>query len=211
MPKIFISYRRDDSAGYAHAIHSRLLQHFSQDQVFMDVDTMEPGVDFVREIEKAVGECDVLVALIGKRWVGGEAGGTSRLDDTKDFVRLEISTALARDIRVIPVLVDGMIMPDEDSLPAPVKLITRRNAIELSDFKFGVERLITVIRKILDASEAKRKAEIEEQRRIEERIGAVRSKRPSGAVWKRKRSVKRRRSVVGKKNENGPALSFATN
>ena len=124
MSKVFISYRRDDSAGYAHAIHSQLVQHFSKDQVFMDVDTVELGVDFVRAIEKAVGECDVLVALIGKRWVGGEPGGTSRLDNTKDYVRLEVSTALARDIRVIPVLVDGMTMPNEDSLPSPVQSIT---------------------------------------------------------------------------------------
>ena len=78
MSKVFISYRRDDSAGYAHAIHSRLVQHFSKDQVFIDVDAVEPGVDFVRAIEKAVGECDVLVALIGKRWVGGEPGKVFR-------------------------------------------------------------------------------------------------------------------------------------
>jgi TIR domain len=95
MSKVFISYRRDDSAGYAHAIHSRLVQHFSKDQLFMDVDAVEPGVDFVRAIEKAVGECDVLVALIGKRWVGGEPGSPSRLDNEKDYVRLEVSTALA--------------------------------------------------------------------------------------------------------------------
>ena len=124
MSKVFISYRRDDSAGYAHAIHSQLVQHFSKDQVFMDVDTVEPGVDFVHAIQKAVGECDVLVALIGKRWAGGEANATSRLDNEKDYVRLEVSTALARDIRVIPVLVDGMTMPNEDNLPSPVQPIT---------------------------------------------------------------------------------------
>ena len=166
MSKIFISYRRDDSAGYAHAIHSQLVQHFSKDQVFMDVDTVEPGVDFVRAIEKAVGECDVLVALIGKRWVGGEPGGTSRLDKPKDYVRLEVSTALARDIRVIPVLVDGMTMPNEDSLPSPVQPITRRNAIEISNtrFNYDVDQLITAVRKILDATEAKRKADEEKER-----------------------------------------------
>jgi hypothetical protein len=62
------SYRREDSAGYAHAIYGRLVQQFSKDRVFMDVDIVEPGVDFVRVIEKAVGEWDVLLALIGKRW-----------------------------------------------------------------------------------------------------------------------------------------------
>jgi outer membrane protein OmpA-like peptidoglycan-associated protein len=166
MSKVFISYRRDDSSGYAHAIHSRLVQHFSKDQVFMDVDTMEPGVDFVGAIEKAVGECDVLVALIGKRWAGGESSGTSRFDNTKDYVRLEVSTALARDIRVIPVLVDGMTMPNEDSLPSPVQPITRRNAIEISNtrFNYDVDQLITAVRKILDTTEAKRKADEEAER-----------------------------------------------
>jgi len=72
MSKIFISYRRDDSAGYAHAIYRELVQHFPKDRLFMDVDTVEPGVDFVHAIEKAVDECGVLVALIGKRWVGSE-------------------------------------------------------------------------------------------------------------------------------------------
>jgi formylglycine-generating enzyme required for sulfatase activity len=169
MSKVFISYRRDDSAGYAHAIHSRLVQHFSKDQVFMDVDTVEPGVDFVRAIEKAVGECDVLIVLIGKRWVG-EPGGTSRLDNTKDYVRLEVSTALARDIRVIPVLVDGMTMPNEDSLPSPVQPITRRNAIEISNtrFNYDVEQLVTAVRKVLASSEAKRKPDEDNLRRIEE-------------------------------------------
>jgi hypothetical protein len=166
MSKIFISYRREDSAGYAHAIHGRLLQHFSKDQVFMDVDTMEFGVNFVRAIEKAVGECDVLVALIGKRWAGGEPGGTSRLDNTKDYVRLEVSTALARDIRVIPVLVDGMTMPNEDSLPPPVQPITQRHAIEISNNRFShdVDQLIKAVRNILAVTEAKRKADEEAER-----------------------------------------------
>ncbi len=138
MSKIFLSYRRDD-----------------KDRVFMDVDTIEPGVDFERVIEKAVGECDVLVAVIGKRWMGGEASDSSRLDNPKDYVRLEISTALARDIRVIPLLVDGTTMPSDDVLPAPLRPITRRHAIELSNtrFSFDVERLITAIRRTLGEGE----------------------------------------------------------
>src|SRR5262249_43943307 len=166
MSKVFISYRRDDSSGYAQTIYRELVQHFSKDQVFMDVATMEPGMDFVRAIEKAVGECDVLVALIGKRWAGGEPGGTSRFHSEKDYVRLEVSTALARDIRVIPVLVDGMTMPNEDSLPTPVQPITRRNAIEISNtrFNYDVDQLINAVRDILAATEAKRKADEETER-----------------------------------------------
>jgi formylglycine-generating enzyme required for sulfatase activity len=178
MSKVFVSYRRDDSAGYAHAIYRELLQHFSKDRLFMDVDTVKPGADFVRVIEEAVGKCDVLVALIGKRWVVGEPMGTSRLDNEKDYVRLEVSTALARGIHVVPVLVDGMTMPSEDILPAPLQSLTRRNAIEISNtrFNFDVERVITAVRKILDETEAKRKADEEKKGRREQEIPSLRRK-----------------------------------
>ena len=176
MAKIFITYRRDDAAGYAQAIHSQLIQHFSKDQVFMDIDTLQPGVDFVRVIENAVGEIDVLLVLIGKRWATVGSGATSRLNDPKDFVRLEISTALARDINVIPVLVDGMTMPSAETLPESLKSLSRRNAIEISNtrFNYDVDRLITEVRKVLDTTEAQRKGEggrrhwEAEARRIEE-------------------------------------------
>src|SRR5262245_46719259 len=198
MSKVFISYRRDDSSGYAHAIHTRLLQHFSKDQVFMDVDTMKPGVDFVRAIEKAVGECDVLVALIGKRWTGGESGGTSRFENTKDYVRLEVSTALARDILVIPVLVDGMTMPDEDRLPTPVQPIARRNAIEISNtrFSYDVDQLINAVRDILAATEAKRKADEEAERNRLEREA---EQRRLGAEAQRKAQEGNRRRIEEEK------------
>lgn len=136
----------------------------------MDVDTVEPGVDFVRVIEEAVGECDVLLALIGKRWANVGGGATSRLDDPEDFVRLEISTALARDIRVIPLLVDGMTMPSVETLPISLRPLSRRNAIEISNtrFTFDVERVITTVRKILDETEARGKAGDENRRHIGE-------------------------------------------
>jgi formylglycine-generating enzyme required for sulfatase activity len=148
MPKIFISYRRVDSAGYTQAIYSRLVQQFSQDEIFIDVDTIAPGADFERAIERAVADCDVLVAVIGKRWITAEPNAPSRFENTKDYVALEISTALARDVHVIPVLVDGTTMPREENLPFPVRPITRRQAIEISNtrFKFDVERLLTAVR-----------------------------------------------------------------
>ena len=115
--------------------------------------------DFIDEIgnDDPLGGCDVLVALIGKRWVGRKSGVRSRLDDAKDYVRLEVSTALARHIPVIPVLVDGMTMPDEDSLPAPVQAITQRQAIEISEtrFDYDVDQLITAIRRFLNKAEVK--------------------------------------------------------
>ena len=147
---IFISYRREDSAGYAQAIYGRLTQKFSEHRVFMDVDTIEPGVDFVRTIEQAVEKCDVLIALVGNRWLESKGGAEGpRLNNPEDFVRVEIATALSRDIRVIPVLLDGTPMPAEALLPPPLKLFARRNAIEIGNSRFSsdIERLTTAIDK----------------------------------------------------------------
>ena len=77
MSKVFISYRREDAAGFAQAIFGQLERHLRRDQIFMDVDTVEPGVDFVNRIEEAIGESDVVIALIGKRWMGEREGSTA--------------------------------------------------------------------------------------------------------------------------------------
>jgi hypothetical protein len=148
MCKVFISYRRDDSAGYAQAIHGRLVTQLSKERVFMDVDTIEPGVDFVRAVEQAVAECDVLIAIIGKRWLQNEGGAEPRLNDPKDLVRVEISTALARGIRVIPVLVDSTMMPSEEILPPDLQRLARINAIEISTtrFQFDLDRVTAAVR-----------------------------------------------------------------
>ena len=120
--RIFISYRRADSAGYAGRIYDRLTAHFGEDAVFMDVDTIEAGVDFVEVLQNAVQSCDVLVALIGRGWLDiKDAAGKRRLDNPEDFVRIEIAAALSRDIRVIPVLVDGASMPRSTELPDNLK------------------------------------------------------------------------------------------
>ena len=203
MSKVFISYRRDDSAGYAQAIYRELVQHFSKDRLFMDVDTLEPGADFVRVIEEAVNECDVLLALIGKRWANVGSGSTSRLNDAEDFVRLEISTALARDIPVIPVLLDGMTMPSGETLPTSLKSLSRRNAIEISNtrFNFDVERLITTVRKILDKAEAKRKADEENRRRIEEERNRVEQEQRRIEAQARQRKEERLREQQQQRTE----------
>ena len=102
--RIFISYRRDDTAGYAGRLHDRLVQHFGADSIFMDIDTIEPGQDFVEEVGEAVGSCDVLIALIGQQWLTlTDSMGVRRLDDPHDFIHLEVATALDRKVRVIPV------------------------------------------------------------------------------------------------------------
>ena len=114
--KIFISYRRDDSAGYAGRLFDHLAARFGAKNVFMDIDTIEPGEDFRTVVENAVSTCDVVLAMIGKQWLSlSDAQGGRRLDDPRDWVRIEIATALANSrVRVIPVLVRDASMPGGD-------------------------------------------------------------------------------------------------
>src|SRR6266849_9844494 len=115
--RVFISYRREDAADAAGRLYDSLTDHF-RDQVFMDIDTIEPGVDFIDVVNQAVGSCDVLLALIGRQWTTAvDAKGRRRLEDEDDFVRLEIKAALDRKVRVIPVLLQGASMPGSDELP----------------------------------------------------------------------------------------------
>lgn len=133
MDGIFISYRRDDSAGYAGRLYDRLSAHFGADQVFMDVEGIELGTDFVTAIEQAVSSCKVLVVVIGDEWLSTtDPAGRRRLEDPNDFVRLETRVALEREIRVVPVLVGGALMPRADELPEELKSLARRQAIEIS-------------------------------------------------------------------------------
>lgn len=129
---IFISYRRDDSAGYAGRLYDRLVAHYGAERVFMDVEGIDPGTDFVDAIESAVTSCKVLIVLIGNEWLDIDDGsGRRRLDDPNDFIRIETSTALKRDIRVVPVLLDGALMPRADELPEELVGLSRRQAIEV--------------------------------------------------------------------------------
>ena len=134
MPRIFISYRREDSSGYAGHLYETLSGTFGSDSVFMDVDNLQPGQDFVDAIRRTLAECDVLLAIIGRRWVtAADADGRRRIEDEADFVRLEVEAALDRKIRVIPVLVDRASMPRRQDLPASIQPLTTRHAIEISD------------------------------------------------------------------------------
>jgi hypothetical protein len=148
---IFISYRRDDSAGYTRAMYDHLVKRFSKARVFMDVDTIEPGLPFDEAINQAVGRCEIFIAMIGKRWMEEKPGVAPRINNAKDFVRLEIAAALSRNIRVIPVLLDGAVMPTEEALPEPLRALARRNAIEISNNRFDadVARLVEVVEEVL--------------------------------------------------------------
>lgn len=148
MSSIFISYRRDDSAPYAGRLYDRLTAHFGAGEVFMDIDQIEPGEDFVEVIERKVGGCETAVVLIGERWLAAaDADGARRLDDPADFVRLEVAAALQRGACVVPVLVGGAVMPRPTELPEALAALSRRNAVELSDSRFhrDVDRLIAAL------------------------------------------------------------------
>ena len=145
---IFICYRREDSIAYAGRLYDRLAAHFGKDHVFMDVDTVEPGEDFVEVIRRKIADCRVLIAVIGKSWVAAtDDGGVRRLDNPDDYVRLEITAALKGEIRVIPALVGGAAIPRSIDLPEGMKSLVRRNTIEISDVAFhqGVARLIETL------------------------------------------------------------------
>jgi hypothetical protein len=150
--QIFISYRRDDSAASAGRIYDRLNDHFASSEIFMDVDTLAPGIDFVEAIEESVSSCDALIAVIGRQWlVLADEEGNRRMDNPDDFVRIEIRTALERGVRVIPVLVDGASMPRARDLPDDLKLLVRRNALEVRHTSFNADcgRLIAALEQVL--------------------------------------------------------------
>ncbi|WP_222105341.1 TIR domain-containing protein [Denitromonas ohlonensis] len=154
---IFISYRRDDSAGYAGRLYDRLAGHFGAGRVFMDVEGIEPGTDFVDAIENAVASCRVLIVLIGDEWLSTtDANGRRRLDDPHDFIRLETRAALARDIRVVPVLLDRAPMPAYEALPEDLRPLVRRQAVELNHKQWDATsgELIRTLEKILGANDA---------------------------------------------------------
>jgi hypothetical protein len=150
--RIFMSYRREETAYPAGWLYDRLADRFGSDQVFKDVDSIELGDDFMEVITRAVGACDVLLALIGREWLTiTDARGRRRLSNPHDFVRLEIEAALTRKVRVIPILVDGASMPDAAELPKSLARLVRRQALELSPSRFASDtgRLLNVLERTL--------------------------------------------------------------
>src|SRR5260221_12041928 len=129
-PQIFISYRRDDAAGYARAVYDELSRQFGAERVFIDVDNIDPGQIFDDVIQRAVGESLVLLVLIGKRWRGEREGALARIHEPGDLVRQEVAAALARGMRVIPVLLDETAMPTEAQLPDDLRTLANRNPLD---------------------------------------------------------------------------------
>lgn len=152
---IFINYRKDDSNWNALALYQELQKYFSKDQLFKDFNAISPGDDFVISINNALQSCDVLLVLIGKEWLEiKDETGARRLSDPHDFVRLEISKALERNIKVVPVLLDRTPMPKASELPDNLQALCRRQFVEIDPTRFedDVRKLAEAIRKVMDGS-----------------------------------------------------------
>jgi hypothetical protein len=135
MTSIFISYRRADAPAHAGRIYDRLVERLGKDNVYKDLDSTAPGADFAEVIDDTIASCDALVAVIGRDWFSATRPWrrARQLDDPQDWVRREIAAALERNIRVVPVLVEGARMPSAAELPENIKMLARRHAVELSE------------------------------------------------------------------------------
>lgn len=154
---IFISYRVKDTQLATGRLVDTLKQHIHENRIFMDIDKIDPGLDFTQVISKYLNSSEVMLAIIGPDWMAYNAEkGTYRINDNTDWVRKEIATALQRNIRVIPVLLDGGTMPDEDQLPDDLKPLLLRQSYEISNkrWKYDCDQLIEVLRRTMGETES---------------------------------------------------------
>jgi hypothetical protein len=136
---VFISYRRQDCQPQANGLCDGLRHRLEGARIFMDLDSIRPGADWRRDIERAIAACNVVLVLIGNDWLGAGTTGSLRIDDPNDIVRIEIAAALERGVAIIPILVEGTPMPAGDGLPPDIAGLTRFNAIELSDRRWRAD------------------------------------------------------------------------
>lgn len=176
MSRIFISYRREDTLVYADRLQEELAEHFGPDEVFRDLDTIAPGIDFVTAIDGALDQAEIMLVLIGPEWLAPDA--RRRLHDPGDYVRVEIAAGLGKPtVRVIPVLVGGAHMPKGRDLPEDVSPLTRRNAFEMIDTRWRADRaeLVRQLDRVLSGEGDGRKSV--------RRMVALRLRRVPVALW----------------------------
>jgi hypothetical protein len=157
--KIFINYRRGDEPGFTQALLGRLEQAFPAERLFIDVDNIPPGEDFVTMLESQVAQCDAMLTVIGNNWLdAADERGGRRLDDPHDFVRIEIESALKQGKRVIPVLVHQARMPHPEELPEAIRPLSQRNAVRLTHerFRADVQGLIKALQGAIDEVASRR-------------------------------------------------------
>ena len=156
MSGIFICYRREDTQPTAGRLYDRLVGKFSKEAVFMDIDSLAPGVDFVKKLEEAVEQCDVMLVLVGSKWLSIKAeDGTRRIDGDRDYVRLEIASGLDREITVVPILIQNTPMPRAMELPREIRSFARHQALEIVHNRFhqGAQEVIDFIEQALPTSD----------------------------------------------------------
>jgi hypothetical protein len=161
MTKIMISYRREDSEAITGRIFDRLSTIYGRDALFRDIDSIPPGIDFRNHIANALHTSDIVVIIIGPRWLGRAQGGHSRIDAETDFVRIEVETALKLGISVIPVLIGTTRMPRPEQLPETLRELTFRNAVRIDtgqDFDLHMGRFIHNLNEIIESRTAERDA-----------------------------------------------------
>jgi hypothetical protein len=179
---IFVSYRRHQNSHVAGRLYDRLVDHFGADRVFIDVDTIEPGVDFGEAIARAVETCGVLLTVIGPNWLTAmDDQGRPRLEASDDLVRIEIKTALDRNVRIIPILVENAVMPSQQDLPENLAGLARRNAFTVrhESFRYDVDRLVASIE---DTMGSRRREAPETKGRIKSREGGQAIQRKEWAL-----------------------------
>jgi TIR domain-containing protein len=208
--KVFLSYRREDSAGYAGRIQDRLAQEFGRDLLFMDVDTVPLGVNFVTVLHNEVAKCEVLLAVIGPHWLDAcNDAGKRRLDDSHDFVRIEIGAALQRNIPVIPILLDGAKVPKANQLPKDLEELSLRNGLDVrhASFHNDIDKLVRSLKGQLAETDIRerrsedehRQQKVEEKRRLDETRAEKRGqdeeqrKLENEAAWAAKKALRETR------------------
>jgi len=150
MAAIFLSYRRSDSAGHAGRLYDSLCARFGAERVFMDVDDIRPGEDFVQKLDDTEKACAALVVVMGKTWL------SERLKDAQDFVRREIASGLHAKLTVFPVLVQGAAMPAAADLPDEIAELAHLQAIEIRDDRFQKDAadLLTALEPLIGGAAA---------------------------------------------------------
>ncbi len=148
---LFISYRRDDSAGYARALHEAMAAAYGHERVFIDVDDIGAGQRFVEVIQQALGSAAVLLVLIGPRWAGPRAGAAARIHDADDFVRREVEASLHQGLHVVPVLLDNTPLPSPADLPPSLHPLLERNALSLASqgFRADLAELLAALQPLM--------------------------------------------------------------
>jgi TIR domain len=151
MAGIFISYRRDDSRHAAGRLGDDLALSFGAPRIFRDVESIDPGIDFEVALDQALKNCAVMLVVIGPRWLDiTDAEGRRRLDQEGDWIRIEVSRALQRQVRVIPVLLEDTPLPTASALPETLQPLVRRQALPLSDARWrgDLQRLVETLQRI---------------------------------------------------------------